>query len=113
MAIKRKQSPAQLKNLKPPFKKGQSGNPKGKPKGAISITSIVRKILTENPEEAQKVGKAMVTGAKRGNIGMMSLLVERIDGPMKKKIDLSVYSDAFDEEERAALDDLIRRNSKP
>jgi len=32
---KRKMSPNSLKNLKPPFKKGVSANPKGKAKGTL------------------------------------------------------------------------------
>lgn len=44
---KRKISPNSKANLKP-FKKGVSGNPDGKPKGALSITPILRQTITED-----------------------------------------------------------------
>jgi hypothetical protein len=40
-------------NLKP-FKKGQSGNPAGKPKGAISVIARLKKKFRENPEEFEE-----------------------------------------------------------
>ena len=42
-------------NLKP-FKKGQSGNPNGRPKGSISITTIIKRLL-QNEQVSLKDGK--------------------------------------------------------
>lgn len=41
-----------------PFKKGQSGNPKGRPKGTVSITDAIRaKLLSLYPEKDPKLFK--------------------------------------------------------
>lgn len=110
MALKRKTSAKQKRGLKPPWKKGQSGNPAGKPTGTVSYTTALRKLLKENPKLIEQGAKAMARGVNRGSVGMTSLVLERIDGPVKKKVDLSVYSEAFDEDQKAALLDIISRN---
>lgn len=50
---------ANEKNLKP-FKKGQSGNPKGRPKGSLNRSTIARKWLAVTKE-----GTNPITGEKQ------------------------------------------------
>lgn len=97
-----------LKNLLPPYKKGQSGNPKGKPKGAISFTASLRRMLKENPDDLEKVNQALMRKAKRGQLGHIQHVYDRIDGPQKQKLDLSLYSDAFNDKERETILALIQ-----
>lgn len=109
MAGLRKTTPKQLAALRP-FPKGVSGNPAGKKKGTLSYTNALRKYLLAHPEEMEKGAKAMIKGVNRGNVGMTQIVLDRIDGPTKKKVDLNVYSEAFDDEEKAKLLDIITRN---
>lgn len=61
---------------KPPrknqFKKGQSGNPKGRPKGAKSLKTIARKLLTEKISVRTGRGESRVTRIE----AMMMKLIE-------------------------------------
>lgn len=54
------------------FKKGQSGNPKGQPKGAKSLKTIARKLLTEKISVRTARGENRVTRIE----AMMMKLIE-------------------------------------
>jgi Family of unknown function (DUF5681) len=83
---------------KPPqstqFKKGQSGNPEGRPKGTKNLSTVIRETLdesvnfTENKKiysitKREAVVKAIVNKAVRGNMRAADLtirLIESTDG---------------------------------
>jgi hypothetical protein len=70
-----------------PWKPGQSGNPKGRPPGALSITSLAIKLLSDNDEEkAKKLARAIVEGATKGNPALVKELLDRIDGKVADKV---------------------------
>lgn len=89
--------------LKPyQFQKGQSGNPKGKPKGTLDLKSRIEKILLETSETVDPVtGKvkktkeqnvdAMIRGvlkraASSGDSKSFNAIVERVDGKVETPI---------------------------
>lgn len=77
-----------LANLKP-FKPGQSGNPKGRPKGSISLTSQIKKLLekivkTQDGTEKQRLeilaGNIISKAINEGNEAMIKLIWNYVDG---------------------------------
>jgi len=67
------------------FKKGQSGNPNGRPKGSISIKDKIRKRLEENPEEFEALCDFYLKDKK-----MRELLWKMIDGLPKQSVELGL-----------------------
>lgn len=63
------------------FIKGQSGNPKGRPKGSFSLKTRVIKYLEEHPEEMGSVVKSLACDPK-----YRSLLFKMIDGTPKQQV---------------------------
>jgi hypothetical protein len=59
-----------------PFRKGQSGNPAGKPKGARHKTTLLAEKLMQDGAEA--VVKAVVDAAKGGDMTAARLVLDRI-----------------------------------
>ncbi len=75
----------QARDEKGRFRAGYSGNPTGegagRPKGALSLTSILKDVLSEDDELLAKVFvRAMVKNACMGNAMAMKIIVERVDG---------------------------------
>lgn len=65
------------------FKKGQSGNPKGKPKGALNQTTRAAQELLEG--EAQTLTRKAVELAQGGNVVALRLCLDRILPPRKDR----------------------------
>lgn len=70
-----------------PFKKGQSGNPGGRPKGAVSVVAHLKRLLAENKEkEAAAVAKAWISHAKsKYGAAQLKELVAHVDGHAVEK----------------------------
>jgi hypothetical protein len=66
-----------------PFKKGQSGNPKGKPKGALNKTAMPAQQLLE--ADAQEITRKVIELAKQGNPMALKLCLERILPPRTER----------------------------
>jgi hypothetical protein len=63
------------------FKKGQSGNPAGKPKGARNETTVLLEALLDG--KAKALTEKAITMAESGDPAMMRLCIERLI-PLRK-----------------------------
>jgi hypothetical protein len=86
---------------KPLFQKGQSGNPGGRPKGSISLTTVLRTRL-QDETLANELVDSTISQAKAGNPVALKLLWDRIDGPVLQKVEATIDdTSGLTDEERA------------
>lgn len=79
------------------FKPGQSGNPKGRPKGIISLKKLIRQVLEEKivTDDGNKVVrgllivKAMIEKAESGDVSAFRAICERLEGMPTQAIDVT------------------------
>ena len=81
--MKRKINPRSLKNLRPPYRKGQSGNPDGRPKSLVS--DATREWLKQiDPKSgntnAELVARAQGRKALKGDTGAYVAMADRTEG---------------------------------
>jgi len=88
----------QRKVIGKPFKKGESGNPEGRPKGkGLSITALVKAELDKIPEggettnAAQIVQKILDKAIADGDSKMIEKIWAYIDGTPKDSVEISIY----------------------
>ena len=67
------------------WKKGQSGNPKGRPIKNLSLVSLVKERLEAHPEEAKAIALALIAMAKSKDMRAIEELLNRIDGKVAEK----------------------------
>ena len=72
-----------LANLKP-FKKGQSGNPAGRPRGAISIMGDIRHILASDPKRRKQYVNDILADKN-----LRREILQQIDGKPRESIVIS------------------------
>lgn len=76
------------------IKPGEVRNPKGKPKGAFSLTKRLRKKFAEDPDGiGEEIVAATIEAAKNGTAADRNLLFTLVDGPITQKIDLQITGD--------------------
>src|SRR3989338_8170696 len=85
-----------------PFQKGKSGNPKGKPRGTISITTHLKKLMTTKlsvPEltgsdvkltSKELIALRLVKDAIRGNAHAQDTIIERLEGKVTQPSEQNV-----------------------
>jgi hypothetical protein len=89
------------KGLKP-FKKGVSGNPKGRPKGVQNSTTRLRRILEltqkkKNPvtgdiedfSVAEQMDMALINKALRGDVIAYREIIDRLEGKAKQSVEVT------------------------
>ena len=69
-------------NLRPPWKPGQSGNPKGKPKGARNKATLAALALLDG--EAEALTRKAVELALEGDTTALRLCLERLVPPCRE-----------------------------
>lgn len=67
------------------WKKGQSGNPKGRPKGTLSLTSQLKKYLEADPLRVESLVVALYDMALTGNYQAMNEIFNRVDGKVAER----------------------------
>lgn len=92
-----KNSDKRLKNLKPPFKKGESGNPNGRPLGKKNYETLIREAIVEyakknakTPEEIEGlIYQQAINMAVKGEFNFFRDLMDRLHGKPKDTVDLT------------------------
>ncbi|MDA2920649.1 DUF5681 domain-containing protein [Desulfobacterota bacterium AH_259_B03_O07] len=98
------------KNLKP-WKPGQSGNPKGRPRKEMSFTSLLKEAIEQKcPEDkkkrtwAQVMNEQLLKKAKKGDLQAMRLIYEYVEGKPRQEIespsDINIHVRYTDKSER-------------
>lgn len=77
------------KAVKTSFKKGQSGNPNGRPPKGYSITEWFKEMLDSKPEVKDAIGKSILKKALEGDITAQKLVWNYMDGMPADSIDLT------------------------
>lgn len=114
---------ANEQNIKPyEFKKGQSGNPKGRPVGSKNRSTIVKKWLetvqkSKNPisgeiedlSQEDMITLAILKKARTGDVRAYKELMDSLYGSAKETIDLNTNDVGIDFDE---LMEAMKKNAK-
>ena len=91
---------------------GQSGNPAGRQKGHVTLTSMLRRdVLKDNHAAADAIIEATIRQAEGGNYQFVQMVLDRLDGPVAARVIveselahmLAVAKDVLPSEHYAAL----------
>jgi len=82
-----------LKNLRPPYKKGESGNPDGRPLGQRNYATIYKEALVKlaklndkSPEELEdEIISSGILNARKGNYAFYKDVLDRLHGTALQK----------------------------
>lgn len=115
MSIPEEQQENSKKKLERPwlkehqFKKGQSGNPGGRPKGSVSIEAELRRRLADG-EVGEKIVEGLVTQALKQALGgdykFFNMILERIDGRIADRLAGHDGGPLFTDEDMTRLKNL-------
>ena len=84
-------------NLKP-FKKGESGNPNGRPKKLPQLDELLADVLGEEKdgiEAAKAILMALRAKATKGDVRAAEVLLDRAYGKAKQSLDLTSNDEPF------------------
>ena len=95
------------------FRKGQSGNPAGRPRGIADKRVELRKLL--EPHAEKLVSKVVALGLQ-GNVGALRLCLERLIPPIKPRdapVDIGPPSGSLVNQGRTAFEALSAKKLSP
>lgn len=85
-----------------PFKKGQSGNPNGRPKGVLNSKTILERFLSieksmnnplnnelENLSIAELMALKQIANALNGDLAAYKEITDRLEGKTQTKVDVT------------------------
>jgi len=81
------------------WKKGQSGNPNGRPEGSVSIVAEIKNKLKEIPDGSKKtylqqlVETIFKKSIKDKDVKMITDIINRVDGKAKESVDVTTGGD--------------------
>ena len=93
------------------YKKGQSGNLKGRPPKGHSITEWFKAMLNSNPEIKDKLGSAILDKALKGDPSAQKLVWQYMDGLPKQDIGMDVKG-KIDIDVKAAIKKIYGSKAK-
>lgn len=72
------------------FEPGVSGNPSGRPKGAVSLSTLLGHHLRDNPDDADRIVQELISIAKDPEHPYwryaVKIIFDRVDGKVKNKV---------------------------
>lgn len=80
------------------FKKGQSGNPNGRPKKIPELDKLLAEVLGEEKNgltAAQAILKALLAKAAKGDVRAAEVLLDRAYGKAKQQMDVNALITQF------------------
>jgi len=79
------------------WRPGQSGNPKGKPKGTVSILTHIKAYLAEHPEKIDELVQYYLNNKK-----LRDLLIKMIDGSPRQQVEANLRTTVVNIDEDVA-----------
>lgn len=98
------------------WKPGQSGNPKGRPKGSRHFSTLIREAITKVAEDTgtsddKEIVRALVEKAKAGDLKAVDMVLDRVDGKAEQTINLDgemTINEGLSPEDKEALLALLK-----
>jgi hypothetical protein len=103
---------ATLRKAANPWKKGQSGNPAGRPPGRSPITKLRESLMGDVPD----ILVGLVAAAKAGDVQAARLILERVLPPVKpveQPVEINLPDGTLTDQGRAVLDSVASGGLSP
>ena len=74
------------------FKKGQSGNPKGRPKKLPGLDELITEVLGDG-DAMERVLRKLLSMAEKGNLRAIEMILDRAYGKAKQEVAIKSFED--------------------
>jgi hypothetical protein len=79
-------------NLRPPWKPGETGNPRGRPPRNRQIDDLLE-LLDETAGAERAISKAWLKKLLEGNVAHLKEYLDRRDGPVPKEVNTTEHQE--------------------